>query len=70
MPSRSRFGAARTIEARLLTRLTFKLLTFGPSNTRMHRRTNRICNGRGRLGSFHGERRRDHLKHISIAYGG
>jgi len=28
MPSQSRFGAARTIEARLLTRLAFRLLTF------------------------------------------
>jgi hypothetical protein len=28
MPSTRRFGATRTIEARLLARLTFKLLTF------------------------------------------
>ncbi len=28
MPSKRHFGAARTIEARLLMRLTFKLLTF------------------------------------------
>jgi hypothetical protein len=43
--------------------------TFWSSNTPMYRRTNPICNDRGRFGSFHREQRRDPLKHISISYG-
>ncbi len=52
MPSKPRFGAARTIEARLLTRLKFKLLHVLVFEHAHPRWTNRISNAAACLVHF------------------